>query len=172
MNIRTRITVVVAAASLSAAALAGCSAAAGGSAAPGGSVSSPAGSSAGASAASLATASTSLGTIVVDGAGMTVYVYDKDTAGATTSACTGSCAGLWPAVESDSATPSVTGVTGTVATIMGTDGKLQITLNGLPLYRYSGDTTAGGTNGQAVGGLWWAVGADGTKITSAATSNY
>jgi predicted lipoprotein with Yx(FWY)xxD motif len=176
MNIRTRITVVIAAASLSAAALAGCTAATGaggtGSDAGQNAGSSAAPSTAGSSAAGLATASTSLGTIVVDGTGMTVYVYDKDTAGATTSACTGSCTGLWPAVESASATPSVTGVTGTIGTITGTDGKLQVTLNGLPLYRYSGDTTAGDTNGQGVDGIWWAVAADGTKITSGSTSNY
>ncbi len=174
MNIRTRITVAIAAASLFAAALAGCAAGAADSSGPqpGASGSSP-GSTAGAGSASkLATASSSLGTVVVDGTGMTVYVYDKDTAGATTSACTGACSGLWPAVESESATPSVTGVTGAVATITGTDGKLQVTLNGLPLYTYSGDTAAGDTNGQGVSGIWWAVDADGTKITSAASSNY
>ncbi|MFC5501901.1 hypothetical protein ACFPJ4_06560 [Lysinimonas soli] len=118
-----------------------------------------------ASSAALATASTSLGTVVVDGNGMTVYQYGKDAAGATSSACTGGCATNWPAVESASASPTVTGITGKVGTITGTDGKLQVTLNGLPLYRYAGDSAAGDVNGQGIGHLWYAVAPDGNKIS-------
>ena len=124
---------------------------------------SPSGASS-ADSASLATATTSLGTVVVDGRGMTVYVFDKDTAGTATSACTGGCATKWPAVTTTSATPQVTGVTGTVATITGADGSKQVTLNGLPLYFYAGDSAAGDVNGQGVGGIWWVVAPDGSKI--------
>jgi predicted lipoprotein with Yx(FWY)xxD motif len=45
------------------------------------------------------------------------------------------------------------------------DGTLQLTANGHPLYRYSGDTSQGQTNGQGVGGQWFVAGADGSPIT-------
>jgi predicted lipoprotein with Yx(FWY)xxD motif len=123
-----------------------------------------AGSSGAAGATALATASTSLGTIVVDGRGMTAYVFDKDTRGASSSACTGACATAWPAIESSSPTPSVQGVTGTVGTITGIDGKPQVTLDGRPLYTYALDTKAGDTTGQGYGGVWWVVSPDGKEI--------
>jgi predicted lipoprotein with Yx(FWY)xxD motif len=164
MNIRTRVTVAVMASSFALAALAGCAATSGTGSSPAAGGSSTAAEPAAASA--LATATTSLGSVVVDGTGMTVYVFDKDTKGATSSACAGGCAATWPAVETDSATPSVTGVTGTVGTITGTDGKLQVTLDGLPLYTFASDSAAGDVKGQGVGGIWWVVAPDGSKIST------
>ena len=120
---------------------------------------------AGTSATSLATATSSLGTIVVDGTGMTVYQYDKDTQGAGTSTCSGQCATNWPAVHGGAAMPAVDGVTGTVGTITGTDGQPQLTLNGWPLYYYAGDTAAGDTKGQGVGGIWWVLTPAGERVT-------
>lgn len=122
-------------------------------------------------ATALTTASSSLGTIVVDGTGMTVYVFDKDTAGSGTSACTGACQVTWPAVTTSSTTPTVTGVTGKIATITTSDGKNQVTLNGLPLYYFVNDAAAGDVKGQGVQGIWWVVAPDGTKITTAATGS-
>jgi len=113
------------------------------------------------------TASTPLGTIVVDGAGRTVYVYDQDTKGASSSACTGGCATSWPAVPASSGTPKGTGVTGTLGRITGVDGKPQLTLDGWPLYYYVGDTQAGQLTGQALDDVWWVVAPDGAKITAA-----
>lgn len=120
------------------------------------------GAAAAASGDALMTAGTSLGTIVVDGKGMTAYVYDKDTKGTKQSACTGVCQPLWPAIESSSTTPTVKGVTGTVATITGVDGKPQVTLNGWPLYTFTGDAKAGDTNGQGYQNLWSVIFPDGT----------
>src|SRR5829696_4876694 len=65
----------------------------------------------------LAAADSDLGEIVVDGEGMTVYVFDKDTPGSGTSACTGGCLQAWPAVVADSDNPTVEGVSGEVGTI-------------------------------------------------------
>lgn len=113
----------------------------------------------------LATADSSLGTIVVDGAGMTVYVFDNDTQGTTASACTGQCLVNWPPVTTDSAAPQVDGVTGAVGTIDTPDGKKQVTLDGWPLYYFAGDSAAGDTNGQAVNGIWWVVSPAGAKIS-------
>src|SRR5947209_16924341 len=73
-------------------------------------------------AAALSTASSPLGQIIVNGSGRTVYAFDKDVAGSGTSACTGVCVPLWPAVTTTDATPEVSGVTGTVGTITRADG--------------------------------------------------
>jgi predicted lipoprotein with Yx(FWY)xxD motif len=136
-----------------------------GSSAPPASQSSDTGGDSGtATGAVLGTAESSLGTIVVDGKGMTVYMFDDDTQGTKTSACTGQCVTNWPFVTTDSATPEVKGVTGTVGTIDTPDGKKQVTLNGWPLYYFAGDSKPGDTNGQGVGGIWWVLSPAGDKI--------
>ena len=93
-----------------------------------------------------------------------MYVFDQDTQGSGESSCSGQCLAQWPPVTADAA-PSLDGVTGDVATITGTDGSTQVTLNGWPLYYYVGDEAAGDTTGQAVNDVWWVVGPDGEKIT-------
>ncbi|MFD2092708.1 COG4315 family predicted lipoprotein [Blastococcus deserti] len=113
----------------------------------------------------LATADSDLGEIVVDGQGRTVYVFDRDTAGAGSSACTGACLDNWPPVTSEEAAPAVDGVTGDVGTIERDDGTLQVTLDGWPLYLFAGDAEPGDTTGQGVQGVWWVVGPDGARIT-------
>ncbi len=115
--------------------------------------------------ATLTTADTSLGTIVVDGDGMTVYQFDKDTQGSGSSTCSGQCATQWPEVHGDAQSVQADGVTGTLGTITGTDGQPQLTLNGWPLYYYQGDAAAGDTKGQGVGGIWWVLTPAGERIT-------
>jgi predicted lipoprotein with Yx(FWY)xxD motif len=112
----------------------------------------------------LTTADSSLGEIVVDADGMTVYMFDNDTQGGDASTCEGQCAANWPAVTTDSDDPAVEGVTGEVGTITGVDGETQVTLNGWPLYHYAGDSAAGDTNGQGVNGVWWVLTPAGEKI--------
>lgn len=148
---------VLVGAALSAVALAGCSSGGGTS------YSSPSGA---ASSGVLGVSTTSLGEIVVNGTGFTAYMFDKDTQGATSSACAGDCAAAWPAIEADTATPSVSGVTGTVGTITGVDGKLQVTLDGWPLYTYAKDAAAGEVSGQGVEGIWWVVTPGGERVTA------
>lgn len=154
-----------AAASLSVLALAGC-AATGHSSGYAGSTASHSGTttSGAGSAVVLKTGKSSLGEIVVNGKGMTVYVFDKDKANSGSSACSGVCAGLWPAVTTTASTPKVAGVTGTVGTITGTGGRKQLTLNGLPLYTWHGDTKAGDVTGQGYQGVWWTVDPSGMKV--------
>jgi predicted lipoprotein with Yx(FWY)xxD motif len=125
-------------------------------------------SDAAASDAVLSTAGSNLGTIVVDADGRTVYVFDKDTAGSGESACSGGCLAKWPPVTADSDAPAVDGVSGDVGTITRDDGSTQVTLEGMPLYLYAGDSHAGDVTGQAVGGIWWVVAADGSKIAGTA----
>ncbi len=113
----------------------------------------------------LKTGSTSLGTVVTDGAGMTLYMFTKDTQGTTTSACTGACLTAWPLVVADS-TPKLTGVTGTVGSIATADAKKQVTLNGWPLYYYAKDTKAGDVTGQNVQQVWFVLTAAGVPVKS------
>jgi predicted lipoprotein with Yx(FWY)xxD motif len=109
------------------------------------------------------------GTIVVDGAGRTLYLFDKDTADPSKSNCDGDCAAMWPPVKAESGTPEADGVDASlVGTVTRSDGSEQVTLNGWPLYTFAKDTKAGDARGQAVGGVWWVVGPDGKKITKQA----
>jgi predicted lipoprotein with Yx(FWY)xxD motif len=110
-------------------------------------------------AASVKTATSSLGTIVVDAAGRTLYRFDHDTVGAATSACTGNCALTWPP-DTVTGTPSAAaGVTGVLGVITRSDGGRQLTIDGHPVYHYSGDSAAGDTNGNGIGGIWHVVSA-------------
>lgn len=107
--------------------------------------------------------SATLGTIVTDGSGYTLYRFDKDTAKPSMSNCNGACATLWPPVAAvDNA--QVKGVDkALVGTVTRADGSKQLTLNGWPLYRYSPDTKPGDTKGQGVGGTWYASTPQGKK---------
>jgi predicted lipoprotein with Yx(FWY)xxD motif len=124
-------------------------------------------------AASLSTAAVgNFGKIVVDGTGRTLYVYDLDTAKPSMSNCNGSCATAWPPLLAGTGTPKVSGVAASlVGTVTRSDGTKQITLAGSPLYYFANDAKAGDAKGQAVGGIWWVVGANGKKITQASSSS-
>jgi predicted lipoprotein with Yx(FWY)xxD motif len=160
--------VLAVAAALAALALAGCGTSSssngsgGGAAAAGGSS---------ASNAVLTTWESPVGEIVVTGDGRAVYAFDEDTAGAATSACTGSCVGLWPAVTTTSSSPAVSGVTGTVGTAPTADGGQQLTLDGHRLYTFSGDTGSQQVNGQGFMGIWWVLAPDGSKVTGTAAAS-
>ena len=112
----------------------------------------------------LGTAETSLGTIVVDGNGMTAYYFLKDVKDSGTSACSGDCLTAWPPITSESDTPTVEGVTGEVGTITGTDGSTQITIDGRPIYTFAQDTAPGDVNGQGVNDVWYVIAPDGSEI--------
>ena len=114
------------------------------------------GTDAAAGAGTLSTAETDLGEIIVDGNGMTVYQFAKDTQGADKSACEGDCAAKWPAVPGGDQV-KLDGVTGDLATITGVDGKPQLTLDGWPLYYFAGDSAAGETKGQGLMDAWWVL---------------
>ena len=106
-----------------------------------------------------------LGKILVDGKGMTLYMFDNDSSGKSN--CDADCLKNWPALtvadEKAVITPGA-GVTGDWAVITRDDGTYQVTVNGMPLYTYAKDTKAGDVVGQAVGDGWWVVSADGKKI--------
>jgi len=111
----------------------------------------------------VAVADTDLGAILVDGAGLTLYMFAPDSAGTPT--CTGDCAGAWPPsiVEGD-----ITAGDGIDAALLTTvehpDGGTQLKIGTWPLYTYAGDAAPGDVTGQGVGGSWFVVGADGEPI--------
>jgi predicted lipoprotein with Yx(FWY)xxD motif len=116
-----------------------------------------------ATGAAIGLASTSLGDIVVDGLGLTLYIFTPDTAGAST--CYGDCAASWPPLLADAAPIVGADLDATkFGTTTRTDGGTQVTFGGMPLYHFVGDKAAGDTNGQGVGGKWYVVGADGAMI--------
>jgi predicted lipoprotein with Yx(FWY)xxD motif len=139
-----------------------------------GSTSAPAETSAPASspvagAAELKTASSGAGQIVVDAKGMSIYFFTKDVKDSGTSACTGACITAWPPVLTESDSPAVEGVTGTVGTIATPEGKRQVTVNGLPVYYYIQDKAAGDITGQGVNDVWYLVSPAGEMVKTAAS---
>ncbi|MET3922595.1 hypothetical protein [Arthrobacter sp. UYEF20] len=119
-------------------------------------------------AAELKVAESKLGPIVVDGKGMSVYYFTKDTKDSETSACTGGCITNWPPVVTTSDAPAVEGVTGTLGTISTPDGKKQLTINGMPVYYFAKDKAAGDILGQGVNSTWNLVAPSGEMITAPA----
>jgi predicted lipoprotein with Yx(FWY)xxD motif len=92
-------------------------------------------------------------TILTNAKGFTLYSFAPDTP--TTSKCYGSCAAYWPPVIGTAAAGS--GLPGHVGTIKRTDGSMQLTYNGHPLYTYIGDAAPGQDRGNNInlnGGLW------------------
>jgi predicted lipoprotein with Yx(FWY)xxD motif len=134
--------------------------------APAAGASSPAASSPAASASASGTTlnmTTINGTAVLtNAAGRTVYWFAPDTS--TTSKCTGSCATYWPPVLGPVTAGS--GVTGTLGTITRSNGAVQATYDGHPLYTYAGDSAPGQAKGNglnASGGLWYEMTVSGAK---------
>jgi predicted lipoprotein with Yx(FWY)xxD motif len=120
-----------------------------------------------AASAAIKVANTSLGSILADSTGRTVYLFEKDTG--STSACSGACAATWPPVTTTATQPTV--AAGATQALLGTtirsDGASQLTYDGHPLYRFAGDAKPGDTNGQGLqsfGGGWDALKASGQKV--------
>jgi predicted lipoprotein with Yx(FWY)xxD motif len=139
-----------------AAVLAACSSSATSSSSGGGSSSSPAAATAG----SLKTATIGGATVLTSANGFTLYSFAPDTA--TTSNCNGTCAQNWPPVTGPT---TASGVTGTFGTIKRSDGSVQATFDGHPLYTFVGDTAPGQNKGNGLnvaGGLWHEITTSGT----------
>jgi predicted lipoprotein with Yx(FWY)xxD motif len=147
---------------------AGCGAAA--SASGGGAYGSAATTPAPASGAAtvVGTRASSLGSILVDGRGRTLYLFEKDRG--TTSACDGSCAAIWPPLTTTTAPRAGTGAAAArLGTARRADGTLGVTYAGHPLYLYAGDAKPGDATGQGVdqfGAEWYVLSPAGAKVDS------
>ncbi len=112
--------------------------------------------------ATVTTADSEHGEILTDAEGMTIYFFANDTEGVSN--CSGDCLENWPIVPVDGEPTGDDAVTAELGTIDAADGSTQLTVNGFPAYYFAGDSEAGDTNGQGVGGVWWVFGADGEPI--------
>ncbi len=106
-----------------------------------------------------------LGEIVVDRNGMTVYRFMKDEAWPKpVSACTGACLEKWPIVAPVEPNDTEGVVKKDLMTFTRPDGAEQQTVDCWPVYTFAGDKKPGDTNGQGVGGTWYAVSPDGKPV--------
>jgi predicted lipoprotein with Yx(FWY)xxD motif len=111
-------------------------------------------------------ANSPVGRILVDSKGITLYDFPPDKG--TTSVCYGACAALWPPLTTHGKPIAGPGVR---ASLLGTtkrsDGKLEVTYGGHPLYYFVSDRKPGQTTGQGInqfGGPWWVISAAGKEI--------
>jgi len=89
---------------------------------------------------------------------LAVYVFKKDIAGSGSSACDANCTKTWPPLLlTTGATVRGSDVTGKVAQLTRSDGTVQVTYNGAPLYFYVDDHGKGDTNGVGVSASWSAA---------------
>jgi predicted lipoprotein with Yx(FWY)xxD motif len=136
----------------------------------GGSASTSAGAAAGSSTAGLETAKISGATVLTNAKGFTVYWFAADTAGKSN--CNGSCVKYWPPVKGP--VTAMAGVAGKFGTITRSDGTVEETWNGHPLYTYVGDTAPGQAKGNGLnlsGGVWHEVTVSGTAAPAPAKSS-
>ena len=112
--------------------------------------------------ATLQLAETSLGVIVVDAEGMTLYGFTPDVA-AGEPTCTGGCADTWPPLTVAEGGFSVgSGLDETMFTLAEReDGSQQLQFGDYPLYYYAPDANPGDVGGQTLADKWYVLGADG-----------
>jgi predicted lipoprotein with Yx(FWY)xxD motif len=123
--------------------------------------------------ANVRVAKSSLGSILVNAGGHTLYLFKADSG--TMSACTGACATAWPPLLANGAPIAGAGLTASkLGTITRSGGSRQVTYNGHPLYLFIMDTKPGQTSGQGVtafGAAWFAVTPSGSQASTPASSS-
>ena len=108
---------------------------------------------------SVEAADTSLGVVLVDAEGFTLYVFADDAP--DTSNCADGCAEAWPPAAVDGEVVAGPGVDGSLlGTIERDDGSTQVTYESQPLYRFAGDEAPGDTNGEGVADVWFVIALD------------
>jgi predicted lipoprotein with Yx(FWY)xxD motif len=116
---------------------------------------------------------TDLGSILADGKDQTLYLFLKDTG--KTSECNDACASAWPPLTVSGKPTAGSGAeTSLVGTTTRSDGKTQVTYNGHPVYRFSGDQKAGDTAGEglnAFGANWYVVSPAGDQVTGTGSNS-
>jgi predicted lipoprotein with Yx(FWY)xxD motif len=160
--IMRRLFLVVAPAAVVAVAVAGC----GGGGSSTSTTSTSTATSSKAHAATVSVRKTGLGTILVDSSGHTLYLFEKDKG--DKSSCAGACASAWPPVITTAKPMPGAGVSAAkLGTTRRSDGTMEATYNGHPLYTYAGDAAPGDTTGEGLdqfGAEWYALSPHGNKV--------
>lgn len=120
----------------------------------------------------ISTRSTKIGTVLTNAQGHTLYWFASDTP--TKSTCDGTCASYWPPVLGTASAAAGTSLPKGFGTITRSNGQVQATYDGHPLYTYAADTSAGMTSGNGSklsGALWWAMTPSGAKPAAATASS-
>ncbi|MFC3994727.1 hypothetical protein ACFOVU_02295 [Nocardiopsis sediminis] len=107
---------------------------------------------------------TSLGSVITDAEGWTLYVFTEDSTEPPTSNCADDCAEQWPPVLAEGEVTANGVEQALFASTQREDGTEQLTIAGWPLYRYAGDAAPGDVNGQAFGDQWYAVTPEGQMV--------
>jgi predicted lipoprotein with Yx(FWY)xxD motif len=121
---------------------------------------------------SVSTASGADGKYLVGPNGRALYLWVADPSGK--SVCAGACAKFWPPLLTKSAPTAASGVTaGQLGTITRSNGSMQVTYGGHPLYYFALDKSNSSVSGQGsdnFGAKWWLVAPTGTAITKSAAA--
>ena len=111
---------------------------------------------------------TSLGKILVNASGFTLYEFSKDGHNSDRCAKISGCAAIWPALNTTGKPKAGSGVSASkLSTIALSGGAKQVTYAGHPLYIYSGDSAPGDTSyvgAMQFGGSWHAINAAGKAV--------
>jgi predicted lipoprotein with Yx(FWY)xxD motif len=111
---------------------------------------------------------TSLGKILVNARGRTLYAFTKDAKNRDRCMSTPGCTSTWPVVTTKGKPRAGAGVKGSMlGSITLSDGSHQVTYGGRPLYTYAADSSAGETDyvgASQFGGTWLAVNAAGKTV--------
>ncbi len=90
------------------------------------------------------------GDILANATGMTLYTFDKDTAGAGKSVCNAPCATIWPPLLAKGSDKAA----GAYSIVVRDDGTKQWAFKGKPLYHWSKDQKPGDKTGDGINNLW------------------
>jgi predicted lipoprotein with Yx(FWY)xxD motif len=122
-----------------------------------------------AAAATVKTGTSARGAILTDATGRALYLFEKDAGGK--SACYGACAQGWPPLLTTGTPMATAGAsTSLLGTVKRTDGTVQVTYAGHPMYYFVQDTKPGAISGegsQAFGAGWDLISPAGKKIEKA-----
>src|SRR5690242_10240709 len=117
-------------------------------------------------ATTIALRNSTLGPILVDESGRTLYLFEADRTQMST--CNGDCASVWPPLIAHGKLQAAAGVNQSLlSTTTRNDGSLEVVYDGHPLYYFVSDKQAGDVTGEAIssfGAEWYVLSAAGSKI--------
>jgi predicted lipoprotein with Yx(FWY)xxD motif len=114
--------------------------------------------------ASVSVGNSSLGRILVDRRGLTLYLYARD--GPGRSVCASACARVWPPATISGKPTAAAGVSpAKLKTLRRPDNTAQLVYNGHPLYTFSEDSRGGQLGGEGFLAVWYAVSPAGRRVS-------